>query len=223
MIVRWEDFDALTPSVKIREEIGSAFTGGKDIEVVMRLAKSVHPKRVLEMYTNRGHTALHLASALPDSKIVTLDISREAAESYGLLANGQPNEILPEKDIGSEIKKYSDLAKIIDLRVIKTLPYSVSLLGKFDVVFIDGNHDFEGVHDDTLRALRVLSPEGMLIWDDYWPVCPGVMKLIDFLNGKIGSRIARVDPTRICFLITRPYEAVIMGSVLRNIKSCIIP
>lgn len=40
--------------------------------------------------------------------------------------------------------------------------------GQFDCVYIDGDHSVSGVRDDTVEALRLVKPDGVIIWDDYF-------------------------------------------------------
>lgn len=63
----------------------------------------------------------------------------------------------------------------------------------FDVIFIDGDHSYEGVLEDFQNALTVLNPEGCIILHDINSYqCPGVVKLwqeiknencIEFIHG----------------------------------------
>lgn len=55
----------------------------------------------------------------------------------------------------------------------------------FDFIFIDGGHDYDTVKSDTELALKVLSPKGLIIWDDYKPSDPGVFKYLNELNQEL--------------------------------------
>ncbi len=37
----------------------------------------------------------------------------------------------------------------------------------FDVIYVDGDHELEGVKRDALAAIRKLKPDGLLIFNDY--------------------------------------------------------
>ncbi len=57
-------------------------------------------------------------------------------------------------------------------------PDVVGLVGtpetsKFDVVFIDGDHEYRGVRHDTLRFLSYARPGGVLVFHDICDVVPG--------------------------------------------------
>lgn len=58
-----------------------------------------------------------------------------------------------------------------------TEPFS----GQMDFIFIDGGHDYEIVKNDTQKALEMLSPKGMIVWDDYNLDFPGVFACVNEL------------------------------------------
>jgi hypothetical protein len=52
------------------------------------------------------------------------------------------------------------------------------LAKKFDFIFIDGDHSYEGVENDTLKAFKLLKPGGVIMWHDYAPKSPGLAVFI---------------------------------------------
>jgi hypothetical protein len=59
--------------------------------------------------------------------------------------------------------------------------------GRFDWIYIDGDHSFEGVLRDIEQAKRLIKPDGLLIFDDYTLYSPlervqyGVMRAVNDL------------------------------------------
>ena len=60
-----------------------------------------------------------------------------------------------------------------------------------DLVFVDGDHDYEQARRDTHNALEILADEGVLFLHDSWPVfraatdrmiCGGVHRVVDELQ-----------------------------------------
>jgi len=49
----------------------------------------------------------------------------------------------------------------------------------FDMAFIDADHAYESVQDDAVAALPLLRPGGLLVFHDYCPVWPGVVRAVD--------------------------------------------
>jgi hypothetical protein len=49
---------------------------------------------------------------------------------------------------------------------------------KFDIIFIDGDHSYEGVKEDYINSLPLLENDGYLVFHDISSVgCPGVVQL----------------------------------------------
>ncbi len=63
----------------------------------------------------------------------------------------------------------------------------------FDLILIDGAHDYHNVKNDTELAMKVLSPGGIILWDDYKPSTNGVFKYINEL--KSHKEIFQVEDT----------------------------
>jgi len=40
-------------------------------------------------------------------------------------------------------------------------------LGKFDLIYIDGDHAYDAVRSDTANAFQSLNENGVIVWDDY--------------------------------------------------------
>lgn len=64
---------------------------------------------------------------------------------------------------------------------------SFTLDEKVDMVFIDGDHSYEGVINDINKAISLLKPNGLLCGHDYddknWP---GTVKAVNDLLGDVG-------------------------------------
>ena len=64
-----------------------------------------------------------------------------------------------------------------------------------DFVFIDGGHTYELVKRDTENALSIIAKGGMIVWDDYWWFCPGVVSYLNELSRRLFLR--RIDGTNL--------------------------
>jgi len=63
----------------------------------------------------------------------------------------------------------------------------VAGLAPFDMIFIDGSHDYKSVRNDIVCWLPRLAPGGLLCGHDYTltrPHCAGVKKAVDEIFGK---------------------------------------
>lgn len=54
---------------------------------------------------------------------------------------------------------------------------------KFDIIFIDGDHSYEGVKEDYINSLPLLENNGYLVFHDIASIgCPGVVQLWNEIN-----------------------------------------
>ena len=51
-----------------------------------------------------------------------------------------------------------------------------------DFVFVDGCHRYDFVVSDSKNALKITSPGGIVIWDDYAPYAPGVVQALNEIS-----------------------------------------
>jgi predicted O-methyltransferase YrrM len=62
--------------------------------------------------------------------------------------------------------------------------------GGYDLIYIDGSHDFMPVVKDFKNAVELISPTGWIIFDDYKYSLPGVRQAIDtFVRPKYNIEI----------------------------------
>lgn len=111
------------------------------------LTKLVRAKRILEVGTYTGYSALYMAENLPEGgELITLDISAERIEIAKTFWNQSPH--------GKKITSILGPAN----ETIKTLSPS------FDLVFIDA--DKTGYLEYLKASLGLLSPTGLIVVDN---------------------------------------------------------
>lgn len=119
-----------------------------DLAMLLKLTVCTKPKRLMEVGSFRGYTALYLAQhTTEDSKIVTIDQYPEHGEAY----------------------RHLPYAEKIERRVGQTSPemFAADTPGSYDLIFIDADHTYAGVKHDTELVLHLVAPEGFLVWHDY--------------------------------------------------------
>jgi predicted O-methyltransferase YrrM len=128
----------------------------------------------MEFGTFTGRTAYNLALNTSE-KIHTVDIGRNVDAQSNVAGLNYPDYTPGEVFISDP--EVSDQIKLIlgDSREIDFSPY----YGKMGMVIVDGGHSYEVAKSDTEQALRMLRDGGIIVWDDYSPVWPGVMRAID--------------------------------------------
>lgn len=134
----------------------------EELVVLVATAHHVQARRIVEVGTFDGNTALNLACGVGDGgEVVTIDLPPSApAAGYSTSAGPVPFE--RRQYVGHPLESrirqvYGDSA---------TLDWS-ALGAPFDLAFIDGDHTSAYVESDTRNALSVLKPGGVVVWHDY--------------------------------------------------------
>lgn len=122
-------------------------------------------KRILEIGTLFGFSTLHLAeaAALNNGRVTTIDL-RVRKRTW---VTGETVEDIHE--LALKYADESDLAK----RIVFMSGRSETILAqqvldgeRFDLVFIDGSHSKYVVILDLINALNLLTPNGLIVFDD---------------------------------------------------------
>jgi predicted O-methyltransferase YrrM len=136
-----------------------------DMLYVCGMANIVEAKKIFEFGTYRGQTTCGLASVCKEAHIYTLNLPIEDDPRYAPFIGMYINQSL-DRDRITQI--YCD-SKTFD---------TSSLRGAIDYIFIDGDHSYEGVKNDTEKALEMLKPGGLIVWHDYAAKSPGVLEYL---------------------------------------------
>lgn len=172
------------------------YTQGRDLTVLLTLARWKKPQKIAEMYTAYGDTALSLARSNPQADIYAFDVCREEG---GMGPMNQ--EVLPKAEVGSAFRDLPFANLHLCVRPGNELGGYILERGPFDLTFVDGNHIAECVVRDTALALAATKQDGVIVWDDYWESSHDVMDVIDELNESAGDLITLVEGTRVCYTI----------------------
>lgn len=107
---------------------------------------------ILETGTRYGRTTMNLAKFCPPGgRVVSIDLDQTNAKET--LAR------MPE-----------EIQKKVTLIQHDTNTFDFSTIGKFDMIFIDGDHSANGVISDTLNAIKILKPGGVIFWHDFMSI-----------------------------------------------------
>lgn len=132
-----------------------------DMLFVVAIAKYRYARRIFEFGTYLGRTTCGLASIDESVLVHTLNLPPDEDPRYGPY-------------IGQLIKKSPYQSRIqqlfCDSRKFNVDPY----LNSMDFIFIDADHSYEGVKNDTEKAFQMLAPGGVVIWHDFASKSPGV-------------------------------------------------
>jgi len=167
--------------------------------VLSLLVAYFKPRRIFEIGTASGAGTLLMARQAPQALIDTLDLGA-AAPALGTQPGEPPITDLGRIGVawrgtehGSRITQHFGDSATFDYG-----PFA----GVEDLVFIDGAHHYPYVLSDSRAALSMLSPTGVIVWDDCNYVCPGVSKALFELRAE-GREISRIYGTRFAILHPR--------------------
>jgi predicted O-methyltransferase YrrM len=178
-----------------------------EAQVLAALTAYLRPKKVFEIGTYNGFSALHFEQNTPgDSVIYTLDLPKDKMDIA--LKNDLIEAHRDIQNINMNEQRYfhagNSHGKIVELYGdSKNFDFS-SYYGKIDFVFIDANHSYVYVKSDTQNAFRMLSPGGVILWHDYDFIHPAVFKLVNEIAEK--KKIFYIERTRFALFINGEVE-----------------
>ncbi len=143
----------LTEMERLAEELAFPIVGPQVGALLYILTRSSRAKRVLELGSGFGYSALFFANAVgPSGRVVLTDTDREnRSRAHRFLTKAR-------------------LEDRIQFRVGDALELATSLRGRFDIVFNDIDKEQYPLVPDA--AAKLLRPEGLLITDNaLWGGC----------------------------------------------------
>lgn len=149
------------PIGAINEETGHA--NHVDLLYVSAIARHLQCQNLFEFGTYIGRTTYHLTFAAEGAVVTTLNLPPEVdarvAPFLGSYFRGTDREPFIRQIFA-------------DSREFDTTPYRQ----KMDFIFIDGDHGYELVKNDTAKAFEMLAPNGVIVWHDYAAKSPGLVQ-----------------------------------------------
>jgi hypothetical protein len=146
---------------------------------LVTIAKELEARRLFEIGTYNGVTALTLAVNLPGATVHTLDLPAGAKPALRLGTSDASN-IIPFSARAYEGR--SEGARVVQhLGDSATFDYA-PFRNSFDLVYVDGAHSLDYVSNDTSAAFEIVSDAGAIVWDDYWRRLPEVAAFLHSLD-----------------------------------------
>lgn len=164
-----------------------------EIEALVELARGVRATRVLEVGCNAGRTSAALLRNVPTiRRCVGVDV----LPGYVTDKVAQRREV-PTKP--GHLAAHDPRFELV-LRTRGTFDLTPDDLGKFDFIFIDGDHGRAGVEHDSMLALTLIESGGIIAWHDY--NLTGVVDVREVLNEyrAKGQPIRHIAGTWIAYL-----------------------
>jgi predicted O-methyltransferase YrrM len=152
---------------------------------IIAIAKHIKAKRVLEIGTFDGFTTLNLAANLDaDGIVLTLDLSAESEVRRSVF------NACTQRIVGSQFAQEMESRKIRQLWGDSTASDWSDFGSPFDLVLIDGSHDYRYVRSDSECAIKHISPGGCIVWHDYG-YAPDVSRVVDELAQTYKIRVLK--------------------------------
>jgi predicted O-methyltransferase YrrM len=118
-------------------------------------------REILEVGTYDGRAALLLANLFPQARVTTIDLAANDpiyAQSY---QSARTAEFVRRRD---ETLSRSNRVQFLETNSLSLVTDLGS--GRFDLVWVDGDHDFPVVAVDLANAVRLAKPGGFVMCDD---------------------------------------------------------
>lgn len=139
-----------------------------EILMLVAIVKFKGAKRVLEIGTYDGNTALNIAANTgPGAVITTVDLPPDWKGDLALDVPEKYKNVTKGSDIGRQYRNSPVRDKIQQIYGDSAVLDWTTFGGPFDVIFIDGCHNEKYVRQDTRNAIRCLTGGGVIIWHDY--------------------------------------------------------
>lgn len=165
---------------------------------IAAISAILQPQRVFEIGTHLGASALMIGKNVPAStEIFTLDLPQKDLSKNNVM---NPTESDNPYEVG-ELFKNGDEAKRIQQLYGDSTQFDYSpYFNNIDLIFIDGNHEYDFVKSDSINAFKMLRPGGCIIWDDYhWDYdlfwCAGVTQYLNEIAEE--HNVYRIAGTRL--------------------------
>ncbi len=198
------DISELLPNFNETVEPYCSIDGGStpfDLALLKGLAKSKTDCMYFEIGTWRGESAVNVASVA--KQVVTLNLPDEEMLKMGL----------DKKYVGLHRFFSKELKNVTHLQAnSQTFDYT-GLNQKFDLIFIDGDHHYESVKNDTANAFKLLKDSNsIIVWHDYgnnpsdirWDVLRGIL---DGAPAEKRDNLYRVSNTLCAIYTASPVKA----------------
>jgi predicted O-methyltransferase YrrM len=148
-----KDFPGDQRFVRVRDIAHHSSVNRKKGELIFKLVKWLNPTTILEFGTSLGISAMYMALAIPEGRVITMEgcidsanIARENFEK-----TGQKNVRVITGDFGD------------------ILTETLSKIPNPDLVFFDGNHRKEPTIAYFEQCLQHINPSSVFIFDDiHW-------------------------------------------------------
>lgn len=171
------------------------------LHAIGALARASQAKRALEIGTYLGVGTLTIAlNTAPDTQVVTVDLPDDSISPTVATLDRHDASLVQRSRgrVGQAFRGHSAAARITQVLANSATLDPRDYLPSAEFVLIDGGHTYDLIKSDTEKALSVLSPRGIVLWDDYWWFYPDVVRYLNELSASLP--LNRIEGTNLVVL-----------------------
>lgn len=117
--------------------------------------------KILEIGSYEGFSAVFILSTLKNSHLTIVDTFKGGPEQKGV-----SSFVNLKKKFMNNIKKFN---KRLFVHVGSSDSFfQINNKNKFDLIYVDGAHDYKSILKDSVNSFKCLRQSGLLIFDDYF-------------------------------------------------------
>lgn len=209
---------ATVPMTSIHESVGPTLNASlmecegvdgnvsfHELAIISALVRMHDPKISFEIGTFDGRSALNIAlNCKDDGRVFTLDLPMADSIRTSLLLDASDLEFIDKTESGMHFRKHALGTKIRQLYGDSASFDFTEFHGRVDFMLIDGAHSYDYARFDSLTALKLVRPGGIIVWHDYdTPFWHGVTAALNELrieNPRFRA-IQHIKGTSLCILI----------------------
>ncbi|MGI8507122.1 MAG: class I SAM-dependent methyltransferase [Solirubrobacteraceae bacterium] len=136
--------------------------------VIAALVNGLGCKTFFEIGTNRGRTTWTVARSNPELELYTLDAPPELAKADTRFALDDDDRFaFRDESCGEAFRGTPEANRITQLWADSAAFDYSPYRGTVDFVYIDAAHTYDYVKSDSAHAMEMVSPNGVVAWDDY--------------------------------------------------------
>jgi len=173
-----------------------------ELACLCAVEKCVRAKRVMEIGTWDGNTALALAANLEggEGEVVTLDLPPDFGDNAARDALVFPDvdlNLTDRRHLGRQLRQHPLAGRVRQVYGDSAAIDWSRLGGPFDLIFIDGCHSEAYVDSDSRNALKHLRAGGAIVWHDY-ACLADVSRVVDRIaRARPELKVAAIEGTRL--------------------------
>lgn len=177
-------FDGRVPISLVEVEHRDGNVSVLELATINTLVRRRSPRRIFEIGTFDGRTALNMVANAPDDgHLFTLDLPPAEPPDVRLALDENDLKYIRKPESGGRLRGHPLADRVTQLfgdsGSFDFSPYH----GTIDLVFVDGSHSYDYVLNDSRVASELIGERGTIIWHDYdTPWWPGVTRALNELH-----------------------------------------